>query len=155
MAKLVYEGNVQVHFLTAVADIDAPTTVEIGAGTDLTPFLTKNGVAVPNTQNMVDASGLSEVFNAEVVGSWGGGPVELTMYRDDVDETNAYDLVVYGTLGFLVIARFNSIASAAKVEVWPVEMHEPTLMPSAKDEMQTFKAAFAVTSAPSMRAAVA
>lgn len=157
MSKLVYEGNVKVYWLaTAPANQAAPSAAEVGAGIDLTPYITKDGVSVPSTQNMVDVAGLNEVYNAEIVGSWGGGALTLTMFRDDTSETNAYDLIVYGTNGALVISRFGDGTTATdKVEVWPVEMHEPTLMQTAKDEVQKFTASFAVTAAPSVRAVVA
>lgn len=153
MSKIVYEGNVKVYWCTTIADIDEPSPTEVGAGTNLTPFIAKDGVAVPSTQNMVDVAGINDSFNAEIVGSWGGGPLTLTMFRDDTSETGAYDLMVYGTNGYLVISRFGDGATNGdKVEVWPAEMHEPTLLNSAKDEVQKFTASFAITSTPSMRA---
>jgi len=155
MSRTVYEGNTKVYYAPAVADKDAPTEAEIGAGSDLTPFITKDGVSVPNAQNMVDSAGLDEIYDAQQVGSWGGGALTLTMFRDDDDETDSYDFIEYGLEGFLIVSRFGPAVATSKVEVWPVEFHEPTLMQTAANEMQKFTAAAAVTSAPSMRAVVA
>jgi hypothetical protein len=155
MSRTVYEGKNKVIYCPAVADIQAPTEAEIGAGTDLSPFVTKDGISVPNAQNMVDSATIEDTFDAQQVGSWGGGPVTLTMFRDDTDETDSYDLIEYGLEGYLVISRFGAPVASSKVEVWPVEFHEPTLMQSAANEMQKFSAAAAVTGSPAMRAVVA
>lgn len=155
MSRTVYEGKNKVYYLPACANTAAPTTVEIAAGTNLTPYITKDGITVPSTQNMVDSATIEDVFDAQQVGSWGGGPLTLTMFRDDDDETDSYDLIEYGLEGFILISRFETPIATSKVEVWPVEAHEPTIQQSAANEMQKFTAAFAVTSEPSMRAVVA
>jgi len=155
MSRTVYEGNNKVVFCPSVADKDAPTVAELGAATVWTPFISKDGITVPSTQNMVDSATIEDVFDAQQVGSWGGGPLTLSMFRDDTDETDCYDMIEYGLEGFIVISRFGAPIAGSKVEVWPVEAHEPTLMQSAANTMQKFNASFAVTSAPSMRAVVA
>jgi hypothetical protein len=154
MARTAHEGKVKVYFATTVASKTAPTIANITAATNLSPFIPRDGVSVPSNQNMVDSNTIEEIFDAQVVGSWGGGPLELTMYRDDTSDT-AYNLVQYGTSGYIIISRFGTPVVGSKVEVWPVQMHEPTPTPTAQNEMQKFTAAFAVTAAPAMRATVA
>lgn len=154
MSRTVYEGKNKVYFLPACTDTEAPTLAEISAGKNLTRFVSKDGISVPNTQNMVDSATIEDVYDAQQVGSWGGGPLVLTMFRDDDDETDSYDLITYGLEGFILISRFGPAITGAKVEVWPVEAHEPTMMQSAANEMQKFNAAFAVTAEPAMRAEV-
>ena len=155
MARTPYDENVKVFFCETIVDRDAPTEAEIGAGIDWTPFLTKDGVNVPNAQNMVDTGGIDTSYDAQQVGTWGGAPLVLTMFRDDTDETDSYDSITYRDRGFVVISRFGVPESGGRVEVWPVEAHEPTLQQTAGNEAQKFTAAFAVTDAPSMRAVVA
>ena len=155
MARTAYDENVKVYFCDTIADKDAPTENEIAAGIDWTPFITKDGVNVPNAQNMVDTGGIDTNYDAQNVGTWGGAPLILTMFRDDTDETDSYDAISYRLRGFVVISRFGEPESGDQVEVWPVEAHEPTLQQSAANEAQKFNAAFAVTDAPSMRAVVA
>lgn len=157
MSRIVYDGQNKVYFAASdgVDDTDAPTEAEIAGAVNFTPFVTKDGISVPSTQNVVDIGGIDTNYNAEVVGTWGGGLLTLTMFRDDTDETNSYDQIVYGTNGYLIISRFGEPEAGSQVEVWPVQMHEPTLMQSAGDEAQKFTAGFAVTAAPSMRATVA
>jgi hypothetical protein len=154
MARTVSEGKVKVYFCPAVADIEAPTEGEINAGTNLTPYVAKDGVDTPANQNMVDSATIEEAFDAQRVGSWGGS-VTLTMFRDDEDETDSYDLITYGLAGFLVISRFGAPEAGSPVEVYPVEAHQPTTVPTSANAMQRFTAPFAVTSEPAMRAVVA
>lgn len=154
MSRLVHEGNTKVRFATSIANTSAPTVAEWNAATNLTPFITKDGVQVPSNQNMVDSANIDEVFDAQRVGSWGGG-LTLTMFRDDTDESDSYDLVTYGAEGYIIISRFGAPVAGSQVEVYPVEAHEPVLANTAANEMQRFTAMFAVTSEPKMRAVMA
>ena len=157
MARLVYEGKTNVYWLTACANIAAPTVAEITAGTALTNFIAKDGVAVNTTTNNVDSATIAETFDSQVTGSW-GGELELTMFRDDSADT-AWNLCVYGTTGWVVIDRFRAsgtLPSAAhKVEVWPAQMHQPVPQNSAANTNQRFVEKFAVTSQPNLKATVA
>lgn len=156
MAKMPYEKYTRVYFCTAISNIAAPTTTEINAGTYLSPFIAKDGVQTPNNQNFVDSGDITTNYDSQEPGSYGGAPINLTMFRDDTADT-AWNLVQYGTRGFLVIARRKTgvPASGDKVEVWPVAMHEPVMQNTAANEMQKFTAGFAVTSTPNTRATVA
>lgn len=155
MAKAVYEGKNYVYWALTVASTAAPSVANITAAKNWTPFITKDGITVPSNQNMVDVAGINTVYDAQEVGSWGGGALELTMFRDDTTETDAYDAIIYGTRGFVIISRFGPAIVASKVEVWPAAMHEPALMQSAANEVQKFTASFAITAAPNKRAVVA
>lgn len=156
MAKMPYERYTRVYFCTTISNIAAPTTSEINAGTYLSPFIKKDGVQTPNSQNFIDSGDITSNFDSQEPGSFGGQPINLTMFRDDVSDT-AWNLMVYGTRGFLVIARRKTSAptSGDKVEVYPVAMHEPAMANSAANENQTFTAAFAVTATPNLKATVA
>jgi hypothetical protein len=156
MSRLVYEGNTKIRLLVTIASGTLnPTAAECAAGKDLSPFVTKDGIAVPNSQNMVDSATINDVYDAQRVGSWGGGPLVLTMYRDDTLETNGWDAITYSLDGFLVISRRTGLFTASsKVEVWPVEAHQPVMGNTAANEMQKFTAAFAVTAPPNLNAVV-
>jgi hypothetical protein len=157
MARLVYEGRTNVYWVTTISNIAAPTAAEIAAGTNLTNFVAKDGVAVNTTTKNVDSATIAETFDSQIVGSW-GGEIELTMFRDDTADT-AFTLCVYGTNGYLVIDRFGPSGTAPvatdKVEVWPAEMHQPVPQNSAANTQQRFMEKFAVTSQPNLSATVA
>lgn len=157
MARIVYEGKTNVYWLTACSNIAAPTVAEITAGTNLSTLVPKDGVAINITTNNVDNADIASAFDKEATGSWGGTP-EITFFRDDTADT-AWNLCVLGTPGFLVIDRFRASGTlpgvGAKVEVWPVQMHQPAPQNSAANTMQRFVEKFAVTGTPNLKATVA
>lgn len=157
MARYVHEGNTKVSWVPTIADISAPTVAELTAGTDLSTLLTKDGLSLPDSQNMVDSSTLADTFDAQRVGSWGGS-ITLTGFRDDTNDT-LWDLAVYGTEGYLVVRRGlaydTAWAASQDVEVYPAEMHEPVPNATGANEEARFTLALAVTGQPNKRAAVA
>lgn len=160
MARYANDGMVRVQYTPSVANIAAPTTAEINAGTNLTPRMTKDGLTVPSDQNMVDDGSLAETFDAQVVGTFGGS-ISMTIKRDNASggADTEWNLITYGLAGFLVVRR--GIASATafavsqKVEVYPIQFHEPVMAQTASNEQARFTAAAAVTSQPNLKATVA
>lgn len=156
MARTQHEGNTKVYWVVTLTSKTAPSLAQITAGTLLTPFITKDGVDVPNNQNMIDSATIDETFDAQEPGSWGGGPLTLTMYRDSVAANDtAWNLCVYNTRGYIVISRRGVPIVGSKVEVFPAAMHTPVMLATAANEMQKFREVFAVTSTPEMNATVA
>ncbi len=157
MARWANDGMITVRIVPTIANKAAPTTAEINAGTDITNFITKDGLTVPANQNYVDNSSLAETYDAQVVGSF-GGPVTMTGIRDAAADT-FWNAVVYGTNTNLVVRRgiatATAFAAAQKVEVFPIQWHEPLPTQTASNEQGRFTAAAAVTSQPNFKATVA
>lgn len=157
MARYVYEGYSDVWWVTTISNKAAPTAAEINAGTNLTSFVAKDGVATNFTKNNTDSATIAETFNSQVAGSY-GSDLELTMFRDSTADT-AWNLCVYGTNGYVVIRRGvatgTAVSASQKVEVFPAQMHEPTVANSGQDTQVRFTETFAVTSAPNQKATVA
>jgi hypothetical protein len=159
MARYIFEGYTKVWWVSTIAVPNAPTTTEITAGIDLTPFVSKDGVKPGTSQNMVNNATINETFDSQLVGSW-GGEMELTMFRDAVGaDDDAWTACVHGTLGYVVIRRGitsgTAIAATQKVEVWPAQMHQPVVHASATNEQVRFTEKFAITSQPYLNATVA
>lgn len=157
MSRHVYEQRTRVAWVPSIADIAGPTTTELNAGDDLSPFITKDGVNTPANQNMVDNATITDRFDAQLVGSF-GGPLTLTMYRDNVEADDPYELFEWGDEGFIVIRYGVDYATGwtngQRVEVYPAQAHEPVMAPSAANENAKFTIQFAVTSQPDKRAVV-
>lgn len=157
MARYANDGMIRIQVVASISNIAAPTTTELNLGTDITNFVTKDGLTVPANQNMVDNSSLAETFDAQVVGSFGGA-ISLTGIRDAATDT-FWDLVVYGTNTHLVVRRgiatATAFASTQDLEVYPIQWHEPTPAQTASNEQGRFTAQAAVTSQPNLKAAVA
>jgi hypothetical protein len=154
MARYANDGMIRISVVASIASIAAPTTAELNAGTLITNFVTKDGLTVPAEQNYVDNFSLAETYNSQVVGSF-GGPITMTGIRDAATDT-FWDLVVYGTNTHLVVRRGTATATAwgaaQKVEVYPIQWHEPLPMQTAQDEQGKFTAAAAVRSQPNLKA---
>jgi len=157
MSAYVHEGMTKVSWVATIASKAAPTAAELTAGTDITTYLTKDGLKVPQSQNMVDNTSLAETFDAKVVGSW-GGDISLTMKRDNGADT-AWALFDYAETGYLVVRRgvthATAYAAAQKVEVYPAQSHQPVPNDTAANAQATFTVGLAVTSEPELAAVVA
>lgn len=159
MAKYANDGMIRADYTLTIANKAAPTVAELGAGVPLTVWITKDGLTVPSGQNFVDDSSLAETFDAQVVGSF-GGPVAMTMKRDGIPANDtAWNLIVYGLLGYVVVRRGVTTATAwtigQKAEVYPVMFHEPVPQQTASNEQGRFNAQAAVTSQPNLKATIA
>ena len=155
MARLPYEGRTKVHHVPTIATESAPTVAEIGAGTDLTTYVTKDGVNPGTTNNRIDTAGIDSAFDSQIQGSW-GAEFQLTCMRDDTTDT-AWTTLQRGTQGYIVIGYDSAagIASGDTVQVWPVEFGTPLMQPSAANTMQMFIADVAIAEPPTLEATVA
>lgn len=154
-----YEYNYRIYHLPAVAVIAAPTVAEIAAGDYLGRLITKDGASLGVSQNRIDVASIDELFDAQRMGSWGATP-SLSIYRDDATETDGWDLVANGTIGFLLISPFQAVPGAAPAAgdpayVFPTEMGVPQPGDSGANSPQMFVLDFAVTSEPELDATVA
>jgi hypothetical protein len=154
MARTTYE-NVELSFLTTIASATkAPTVAEHAAGVSLTAIIPVAGIAPGGSQNTAELAMLGQSHIDQQVGTWSGGPLELTAVRD-----TATDLLVstfpYKTAGFVVINWTGvTIAAGVKVDVYPIESHQPIPTASAENEFQKWTVTLAVTSAPAYNIAV-
>jgi hypothetical protein len=132
-----------------VADISAPSVAEIAAGTDLTCFITKDGLNPGGTTNKVDDGALCNRLDAQLVGSV-GYDFTLKLKRDN-DSDDAWTLASWGAEGYLVIRRGvlyeTAFASGQPVEVFHAQMGEPVMAPSATNTQQMFDLTLAISDA--------
>lgn len=167
MSRQQSTGVLRAWFVPSVANKSAPTTTEIGAGTDLTLFMKRDGLTTPKSGNTANIADVSSPFNKTAPGTFGGDAVTLKLYRDSVGGSDtAWTTLVplssaapNGTAGYLVIRRFGgasvAIASSQKVEVWPVSVISREMDAIAENEAQSFTAMLAVTDEPDDGAVVA
>ena len=157
MARYANDGMIKVYFVTTIANKAAPTVAELNAGTDISNFITKDGLTVPSNQNNVPNASLAETFDSELPGSF-GGPLSMVGIRDAATDT-FWNLVVYNTAGFIVVRRGTATATAwgagNKVEVYPMTWHEPIPAQTASNEQGRFSAMAPVSSQPNLKAVVA
>lgn len=158
MAAYVHEGMTKVSWVPTISDVSAPTVAELTAGTDITEYLTKDGLNIALTQNTVDNTSLAETFDAQLVGSWGGS-ITLTIKRDNDGTDAAWALFTHGETGNLVVRRGaaydGAFAAADDLEVYPAQSGEPVPNATAANAQATASVTFAVTAQPDLHAVAA
>ena len=152
----VYEGVYHIDWLDSdPTDPAAPTSAEIEGGTDLTDFVTKDGVNPSITNNRVDKASIADTFDAQVMGSW-GAQLAITFFKERAGETTAYDeLGSRGVTGCVIITPGGAAASSGEAYVYPsVETGTPVFPASASNEEQKFTVEFASELAPVLDAVI-
>lgn len=146
-----YTNVIWIEGEDGVADIDAPTLAEIATGTDLTCFITKDGLNPGGSTAKITSGALCSRVNGKRVGSvdYDGS---LKMYRDNgAGGDDAWDLAEWGAVGFLVVRRGilygTAFAAGQKVEVYDAQLGEPVMAGSAENANQTFTVELAVQDA--------
>lgn len=156
-AKYPFEEKTRVSWVTTIADMAEPSPTEMGAGTDITCFLTKDGLNPGGSTNGVDAGTLCTIVDGQVAGSV-SYQATLKGYRySPAADDDFWDLCAHGTAGYLVIRRGAAHdaawANGQPVEVYKAQMGEPIPASSAANAMQTFEVALFVEDA-NLKAAV-
>lgn len=153
MARRQFTGEGRLWFVPTIANTSAPTTSEINAGTDLTPFLRRDGLTRPEEGNTIDTADASSRFNKNAPGTYGGDPVELRLYRDSVAGSDtAFNALPRDTTGYIVVRDFGgsstAIASTNKVQVWQGTVISRSRDPIGDNEAQRFTVRFSAEAAP-------
>lgn len=160
MARQQFVGVARVWWLTACANVAAPTVAEINAGVDLTPHLRRDGLDTPREGNEVDASDMASLDQKQSVGSRTTGPIALEIYRDSVPGSEtAYTALAEDSVGFLVVRPFGGStvapAAAQKVENYPTTVSVRGRVKSGLDENQRANVKLVVTGVVNLNATVA
>jgi hypothetical protein len=147
--RIAHEGKHRHYWVTALANPQAPTVTELQAGFDFSRYVPKDGATFDPTENYIESHDVTEVFDAQQVGSW-GEQATLTMYRQDPDD-DAFNYWSYGDVGYWVDV-WNADTSSPKdgdlCTVRYVEVHEPKPLPAAANEKQKFQMGTANLQAP-------
>jgi hypothetical protein len=159
MAKVASTEVLRLQFVPTIASQAAPTVAEINAGTDLTPWLTPDGLTTNLNGTTIDVQAANSRYKATAPGSYGGDPITAKFFRDDTTDT-AYTTLPRLTTGYFVIRRMGPLSSTAfaaaqKVEVWPITVISCNPMPTADNEAQKFEVSCSVQPAPSITGVVA
>jgi hypothetical protein len=158
MSDLVSDGFTRIFWVPSIANIHAPTTTELNAGTALQSFVTPDGLKIDPSTAKVDTSNVASTFNTEKAGRTSFDN-SLTLKRQDGTDTLFQTTLRKNQSGFLVVRRnltaSTAFASTQRVEVYPSECGEPQLSSPAANEVQKYTVPLMVTSEPATNAVVA
>lgn len=161
MARIIPNENAYLAFVPTIANIAAPTAVEITAGKELTSYLISMNAST--TGNTVPTPDISTLFETSIPGTV-TATLTADFYRDDtvgVGGDLAWITLPRKTSGFFVIQRFGHttpgapIIAAAKVEVWPILVVSRTMANMANNSVMTFTVTCSVPKVPNEAAVVA
>ncbi|MGW5582879.1 phage tail tube protein [Streptomyces sp. NPDC003857] len=159
MSDLINDGMTKVVWASSIANLNAPTTTELNAGSDFTSRITPDGLKIDPTTADVDTSSLASTFDTKTVGRV-GYDTELTFKRGTTGgEDLPYTTLKYGVSGYVVVRRGVAYATAwatgQKCEVYPVTCGERQNVAPAANEVMKFISPIKVTQPPATDATVA
>jgi hypothetical protein len=160
MADVFADGNTRVAFVGSISNIAAPTTTELNAGTLLQSFITADGLmGFEATTAEVDTTSLASTFNTKTIGRDDFSGTGLRLKKQTYGSDTVFSLLTRGTTGYVVIRRgvteTTSWASSQAIEVYPVTVGQTKFLAPEANSVQRYEVATPITSAPSLRAAVA
>jgi len=104
MSVVIMDGRVRVYWLTACANIALPTVAELNAGTDLTTYITPDGLDVGMTTGSVNVGNVGSTYTLNRMGRR-VPTLSLTFHHDATSGSTdpAWNLLLYRVTGFLAI----------------------------------------------------
>ena len=160
MADIPIDGKVKVYEVATIANLAAPTVIELNAGTQLEHLMTPDGLAgfEPDTAE-VDTSALNSTFDTKTTGraSFSGTMLRL---KKQAGTDAIYDTLVREYATHIVVRRDGSLASDAwtaadAVEVYPVICGEVRNLPPEANSVQRYEVPVLVNEEPELRAVAA
>jgi hypothetical protein len=83
--------------------IAAPSAATLATAVDITRFLKRDGLELPQSGNVMDTSDASSRQNSTDLGTFGGDKGTLNLYRDSIEASDlAWPLFAQGLRGFLL-----------------------------------------------------
>lgn len=159
MADIVADAKTRVAYVPAIANIAAPTTTELNAGTLLHYMITAAGLTglQPST-NTIPTTSLGSRSNTSRNGRVTFEQFNLEIKKQDGTDT-VYNLLVRGLTGFLAVRNSIDVdtawASTQKLRVYPIEVGEAGWVDPEPDSLERYMVPMTVTVDPNQRAAVA
>lgn len=167
MSVVIMDGRVRVTWMTACSNIALPTAAELNAGTDLTTYITPDGLDISMTTGKVDVGNVGSTYTLNRVGRR-VPTIALTCHHDaSTGSTDpAWNLLIYRAVGFLAVREGVLTATAwttgqggggttGSLRVFPVECAEYNGAKPAVDSSWDFSVDLTVYLDPNQRSVVA
>ncbi|MEO5665515.1 MAG: hypothetical protein ABIR39_19795 [Nocardioides sp.] len=161
MADIIVDGQTRVAFVPTIANIAAPTTAELNAGTLLQSTLIPAGLeGFENTTADVDNTSLASTFDTKLPGRQSFSGTGLVLKKQDGTDTVFNLLSVPNTAGYIVIrdgvAESTAWAATNKVEVYPIRTAAHSTMGRGEaNSLLRYRIPTPISAAPNLKAVVA
>jgi hypothetical protein len=157
VADILADGTSKVYWVSTISNTSAPTTTELNAGVDLTPYITADGWSVTTATAKVDVSALNSVDNLSIPGRR-DDDIEVT-FKSQGDSAAPWTTFASRPSGYLVervgVAYATAWTAAQKVRVFPCTAADRQRVPAAANELVKFTVPFMKTAAVVDQATVA
>ncbi|HEY9473586.1 MAG TPA: hypothetical protein VIS06_06995 [Mycobacteriales bacterium] len=157
MADLIVDSFTRLDWVPTIANLSAPTTTELTAGTHLTDQIPPDGFDPGVDTAAIDTSALSGKTHTEQ-GGRDTHKIVLTIKRVSGTDTVASTLIK-GATGFLVVRRGTATATAYAaddtVEIYPGECSAQKNMATAENAVDKYQVQIFVTGEPKTSSAPA
>ncbi len=138
-------GTTKYVYCTSISNKNAPTRLEINAGTDLSPEINEvDGWQV--TSELIDVPDLNSRFTSKIPGRTSADDSSITFYADP-SGSDARTLFPRGATGFILRMDGGDVAGR-KMDVFPVTVSSVPKEMGTGDDAGTIQVMFAITSEP-------
>lgn len=161
MADIIVDGMTRVGFVPSIANLAAPTTVELNAGTLLQSTLIPAGLeGFENTTADVDNTSLASTFDTKLPGRQSFSGTGLVLKKQDGTDAVFNLLSVPNTAGFIVIRdgipESTAWTATNKVEVYPIRTAAHSTMGRGEaNSLLRYRIPTPISAAPNLKAVVA
>lgn len=160
MADIIVDGFTRVAWVTAIANIAAPTNAELNAGILLHDVMTSDGLAgfQPDTAD-VPTSKFSSTFDTVQPGRVSFSGTMLRFCRQTSPDVAYNTLYAAKVVGFVVLRRglaaATAWASTQGVQVYPAVTGQGRDLDPAPNTLQRWESPLKLSAQPNLAAAVA
>jgi hypothetical protein len=159
VADALSDGNIRIFSVPAITNIAGPTTTELNAGTDLTPFITPDGLVgfEPDTAAVPNAK-INSTFDTQQPGraSWSG---TLLRFIKQTGTDTIHDTLIRGYTTNIVVRRggvaySTGWATGQKLETYPVACGQRRKLAPESNAVERYEVPLFITSQPADPATV-
>src|SRR5690242_20488377 len=159
MADVIIDGYIRISLVPTIANIAAPTTTELNAGTAIELLLTPDGLSgFESTTNWVNNSGLGSTFDTQLPGTVSYGDMSL-QFKWQSGTDSLWSTLVFGYQTNVVIRRrvlrATGWTTSQPVEVYPVTCGQYTPAGYERNSLARFTVPIGLYVEPNLRAVVA
>jgi hypothetical protein len=160
MADILADGKIRIFLVPTIANMAAPTTTEIAAGTELTKLVTFDGmIGFEADTAYAESTPIDGKYDTMMPDRVSFSNPALRLKKQTGTDT-AHITMVYGYAAYLVIRRdvdsATAIASGDKVEVYQIACGETKRLNVEKNTVARYEVPLGFTpSQPNLRATVA
>ena len=144
-------GRTKIYACPTVANINAPTRIEMTAGTDLSPEVAAiAGWLVTSAQ--IDTPDLGTVFTSTIPGSTSIGDSSVDMYADDTG-VDVRGVLTRGST-WVILILYGGDNTGAKMDVFRTRIRSVGKPVSVGDDAGIVQVSFSITATPAENIAV-